>query len=389
MKTVALRRRARVLNGGTPTADAENWGGTVPWATPVDLARVDGRQLSATDRTLTDRGAVTGSNVAPAHSVLVSCRAPIGYTATTAQPTAFNQGCKALYPDPRLLPRFLQYVLIANTHRLKAMGSGSTFLELSSESLASTRLPDIPASEQRRIADFLDDRVDRVDKIITARRQQTDSLFERFRHEVVTEASRYQRVPLRRLLAAVRTGTTPDDGANDPNGSAWYSPGSFGESLELGAPARRVTPAGLPRFEAGSVLIVGIGATAGKVAWLRTPATGNQQLTCLVPDPRRLVGRFLLHQLAARTDELLKTAPFATLPIINNEAIRAFELWYPELETQERLSRAWDADLTTVISLRDTLGNSAARLTEYKQSLISAAVSGELDVSTVGSGIPG
>lgn len=32
MREVALRRVFRIVNGGTPTADTQNWHGAVPWA---------------------------------------------------------------------------------------------------------------------------------------------------------------------------------------------------------------------------------------------------------------------------------------------------------------------------------------------------------------------
>ena len=63
-----------MVNGGTPTADASNWGGEVPWATPVDLGRHDGRTIGATERTLTDRGLETGSSMVPEGSIILSTR---------------------------------------------------------------------------------------------------------------------------------------------------------------------------------------------------------------------------------------------------------------------------------------------------------------------------
>lgn len=92
--TVPLRRIATVVNGGTPTADASNWGGEVPWATPVDLGRHDGRALGATERTLTDRGLETGSSLVPERSIILSTRAPIGYVCVnkvaTSRPTRMS-----------------------------------------------------------------------------------------------------------------------------------------------------------------------------------------------------------------------------------------------------------------------------------------------------------
>ena len=83
-----------------------------------------------------------------------------------------RDSCKAVVPVDGQCARFLQYCLVALTETMKASGSGSTFLELSSEALASMEIPDVTPGEQRRIADFLDDRVARIDQIIATRRCQ-------------------------------------------------------------------------------------------------------------------------------------------------------------------------------------------------------------------------
>src|SRR5271157_1993578 len=94
-----LRRVFRVINGGTPTSDPANWNGSVPWATPVDLGRSHGGVIRDTDRTLTIDGLRAGSSLVPGGSLIVSTRAPIGYVAEVAEPTAFNQGCRGLVPQ--------------------------------------------------------------------------------------------------------------------------------------------------------------------------------------------------------------------------------------------------------------------------------------------------
>lgn len=138
--TQRLRRLFRVVNGGTPTSDPDNWDGDVRWATPIDLGRVNGRHLTSTDRTLTTEGLMTGSRSVPAGSLIVSTRAPIGYIAETTATTAFNQGCRGLVPVVELDTRYFRYQLGAITDRLTAAGQGSTFVELSSDALAATEV---------------------------------------------------------------------------------------------------------------------------------------------------------------------------------------------------------------------------------------------------------
>ena len=165
-KTVELRRIATIVNGGTPTPSAENWGGGVPWATPVDLGRVNGGILGGTERTLTAHGVATGSTVVPPGSVLLSTRAPIGYTAIARSAVAFNQGCKALVPRVGVDSRFLRYAVQASETELVAAGRGSTFQEVNGADVAAHRVSIAATHEQRQIADYLDHETAEIDAFI-------------------------------------------------------------------------------------------------------------------------------------------------------------------------------------------------------------------------------
>jgi type I restriction enzyme S subunit len=181
VKTVPLRAAVRLVNGGTPTSEPEHWDGDVHWATPIDLAPVDGGTLHGTARRLTQAGLRNGSAAVPEDSLLVSIRAPIGYVSRTTASTAFNQGCRGLVPRAGWDCRFLQFVLMDQRANLLAAGTGSTFQELSSEALAATRVPLVGREEQRRIADFLDDQVTRLDAAATCARAVAAGAQKRFR----------------------------------------------------------------------------------------------------------------------------------------------------------------------------------------------------------------
>jgi len=61
----------------------------------------------------------------------------------------------------------------------------------------------------------------------------------------------------------------------------------------------------------------------------------------------------------------------------------------PPTERQERAIQEVSEAADERKMLCSGLSQQVSRLIEYKQSLITAAVTGELDVTTVGSGIPG
>lgn len=213
MRTVPLRRLAHIVNGGTPKGNASNWDGDVPWATPVDLGTAHGGELSDTLRTLTDEGLETGSSAVPARSVLLSTRAPVGYVAIATQRMAFNQGCKALVPDKRLNSRYLAYALQASTANLQVRSNGTTFLELSTEELKSTRIPYLTVPKQVQIADFLDRETAQIDAMIEAQEHLLTLTHERRRAAIAyhLDAERCCLLGprMKHVVAGVRQGVSP------------------------------------------------------------------------------------------------------------------------------------------------------------------------------------
>lgn len=123
-----------VKGGGTPrTTEPEYWdGGTHCWATPKDMSRLAHPVLLDTERRISDAGlACISSGLLPVGTVLLSSRAPVGYLALAAVPTAINQGFIAMVCDGPLPPA---YVLNWSEHSLdviKARASGTTFPEIS------------------------------------------------------------------------------------------------------------------------------------------------------------------------------------------------------------------------------------------------------------------
>lgn len=177
--SLPLRRLGTLIGGGTPTPDDRNWGGDVPFVTPPDLRSVVGKVVGVTGRTLTTLGAQQGSSLAPAGSVLLSIRAPIGYVARTDREVAFNQGCRALVPKGDVEARYVVYALVASAAELAANGRGTTFMELSASQMAAVEVPFPPEAQQRAIADYLDRETAQIDTLIAKQDQLIATLRER------------------------------------------------------------------------------------------------------------------------------------------------------------------------------------------------------------------
>lgn len=118
--------------GGTPsTKKSEYWGGEFLWTTPHDLSKQIGLITIDSERKLTQAGVEKiSSKLLPAHSVLMSSRAPIGYISISAFPTAINQGFIGFPAQDKTSPLFLVNWLTFNMHEITGRSGGGTFAEI-------------------------------------------------------------------------------------------------------------------------------------------------------------------------------------------------------------------------------------------------------------------
>lgn len=160
-----------VVGGATPsTKRPENYeDGTIAWITPKDLSTFSGRYIKRGERNITEVGLRSCSTqLLPKDSVLFSSRAPIGYVAIAANEVCTNQGFKSVVPNEDTDPLFLFYLLRYNKDAIESMGSGTTFKEVSGNTMKNimVKVPDIEA--QKRIARLLgsiDDKIEENEKI--------------------------------------------------------------------------------------------------------------------------------------------------------------------------------------------------------------------------------
>ena len=388
---VPLRRVARLVNGGTPTADPIFWDGSVPWATPVDLAAVDGGRIDRTERSLTPLGLLAGSAAVPAGSIIISTRAPIGYTALTARRMAFNQGCRGVVPAPALVDgAFLRYCFQSLAQDLRAAGTGSTCQEQSTEALANARVPLPQLEEQRRIADLLDDQV----ALLEAAAQATARMSDQAARRAQVALDRFfdgtgPRPPLKGLLREF-----PAYGVLVPRFVTEGVP--FVRIKDLSS-AKTLDPTALPRIpaeqsqeyrrtvlRAGDILFGVVGST-DKVAVV-PPALSGANIARAVARlrPREGVPPAVLVGWAqtSQYQDLVRavTASDTAQPTLNMGDLRNFRVPLPN-KPLPALADAVNEWQVTRGNLQHEILKQRHLIEERKRALITACVTGEFDVN--------
>lgn len=176
-----------VVGGATPsTKKPENYeNGIIAWITPKDLSTFTGRYIQRGERNITEVGLKSCSTqLLPKDTVLFSSRAPIGYVAIAANEVCTNQGFKSVVPNENTDPLFLYYLLKYNKDKIEGMGSGTTFKEVSGNTMKNI-VVSVPTDKkvQKRISSMLgsiDDKIEENERINNNLEQQAVLLFKKW-----------------------------------------------------------------------------------------------------------------------------------------------------------------------------------------------------------------
>jgi len=153
-----LGQIASIFNGSTPsTSNEDYWNGNIIWITPKDLSDQNQKYILKGERTITQK-ALSNTKLLPKGTVLLSSRAPIGLLSIASTELVTNQGFKNIVVNAEILyNEFLYYYLKLKKNELNNLGSGTTFKELSKNTIEKFKIkfPDLPT--QKSIAKVLSD----------------------------------------------------------------------------------------------------------------------------------------------------------------------------------------------------------------------------------------
>ena len=175
LKKVRLGEIATIVNGATPsTTDPCNYDGDIVWITPKDLSDQKSKYIKEGSRNITQKGFDSCSaQLIPPLNILMSSRAPIGLLAINEVECCTNQGFKNIIVDKSICDAdYMFYYLHYHMAEVQALGSGTTFKEVSKSSLErlSVTLPNL--SVQRKIGKLLSD----IDRKIALNRRMNATL---------------------------------------------------------------------------------------------------------------------------------------------------------------------------------------------------------------------
>ena len=179
-----------LVSGGTPESNnSAYWsdGDGIPWVAISDMTR--GSIVDSTAKSLTEAGLKSkGLKVIPAGGLLYSIYASIGKVAVLGLNAATNQAILGLMLDSKVAEQsFIKWWLVSLESWVKTMASSNTQDNLNAEKVRNLPLVFPSLLEQTQIARFLDHETARIDALIEEQQRLIELLKEK-RQAVISHA---------------------------------------------------------------------------------------------------------------------------------------------------------------------------------------------------------
>lgn len=269
-----------------------------------------------------------------------------------------------------------------------ATSDGTKMPRTSWEKLSAFRLQAPALKTQREIADFLDAETARIDALIEKKRRIIDLLETRWETSARDRfANLGPRMPLKRRWRVIdckhRTPVYVDEGY------PVASPGDLSPGrVDLSRCHRFVGDVDFADLTEGrgprrGDIIYSRNASAGIAAYVDTdqPFCMGQDV-CLITSPDE-DQRFLMYALnTIGADQLAPIKIGSTITRINVDQVGELEIPAPTAERQRQIADALDHERGLIDRLVRRIRHQIALLTEHRQALITAAVTGQLEIAS-------
>ncbi|MFP3925784.1 restriction endonuclease subunit S [Pseudomonas sp. W5-36] len=321
--------------------------------------------------------------------------------------------CVKMTPDLASVDlSFLIWAINSDCVRISAelMSSGVTRIRINLGQVKKLKIPYPPICEQNQIARFLDHEAARIDALIEEQQRLIELLKEK-RQAVIShavtkgldptvpmkdsgeewlgEVPAHWPLPKLGHLARVLNGSTPSRENMDywrEGDIPWVASGSLNDyRIDLASEfitRKALKECSVEMIPRGAILVglVGQGKTRGLAALLNIEATINQNVCAVVPNKEKVLSGFLHLYLHCIYETLRDFGRGANQAALNCELVSAVRIPLPCMEEQSRIVKYVESKLNEFDALEDYAQRSIAFMQERRSALISAAVTGKIDV---------
>jgi type I restriction enzyme S subunit len=297
------------------------------------------------------------------------------------------------------------YAVRLNTRSIKQT---TGIQNLDADAYFNERFPFPEITEQQQIAAFLDRKTAELDAVIRLKERQLELLAEK-RQALISQAVTRgldPNAPLKPsgipwlgdvpehwevnkicwLFGLIGSGTTPaSSNENYYDGDfPWVNTGELNDGV-ITETKKSVTEeaintlSALTVFPAGTLLIALYGATIGKLGILNISATTNQAC-CALGNPIGIKTKFMFYWFLGNRQHIIAMAYGGGQPNISQELVKQLRFAVPPLPEQQAIVAYLDTETARMEGVGAAIKTQIETLREYRQALVSAAVTGKIDV---------
>lgn len=259
-------------------------------------------------------------------------------------------------------------------------------VRLKEDKFLNLAVPLPPLPEQHRIVVKIEELTDKIEEARGLRRkakEEAEALILSGLKHILKYRNNWKIMTIS-ACSTMNTGTTPPSGRSDyyEGDLQWYTPGDLGYDPKLGRSSRTVSDRAITEnkvriFEPGTVLLVAIGSSLGKVGLAHERCSSNQQITGIkfFSDILPEYGFWWMRSLY---NELRTAASQATLPIINQRRIGEFKIALPPFSEQHRIVAYLDHLKEKINNLKRLQLETQSELDALTSSILAKAFQGDL-----------
>ena len=378
-----------VIGGGTPSKSIPSYyNGNIPWATVRDMKEhlIEKTEFSIT----TEAVRSSATNIIPSGNVVIATRVGLGKVCILGKNTAINQDLRGIIPrNGNIKIRFLYHWLHSIAPRIIAEGSGATVQGVRLPFIKSLPMPLPSIPEQERIVTILDEA---FEGIASAKRNAGQNLLNAqsiFDDNVkVLMTSEDLNWPLLTLgqICQVERGSSPRPiksyFTTESNGVNWIKIGDTVEGEKyIHTTNQRITPEGAKqsRFVQEGDFVLTNSMSFGRSYIMKT--SGYIHDGWFVLRLKSSIDRDYLYYLLSSKyirDQFKALASGSVVLNISGDLVKRATLPLPPMKEQLDLVRRLDTIAAETRSLQATYERKITALDALKQSLLSAAFSGNL-----------
>ena len=290
-------------------------------------------------------------------------------------------------------PAYIAYCLLSTValDQMDLARNRAAQPHLNADDLGDVTLRVPPIDEQRRIAGYLDAETARMDVLLAATDRQVELLDGRRLGALAAMTTGTGDWKLFKVGRSFKTGSGTTPRSSEPKYFGgpypWINTGDLRDGL-VHDPAKSVSAAALREYPAlrvypsGTLMVAMYGATIGRAGINAAPACVNQACCALTPlGPVDVTYAF--YWFIAHRTEIVQLGSGGGQPNISQDLVRSLRIPAPDsVAEQRKIGRDCDALEEENAGYRSRLARRSALLAERRQALITAAVTGQIDVTT-------